>query len=334
MSVPLVDYNNSVPLYDYDASTLGSDENTADNGVLPYLNRLTYSVATGARILPMQEVAPNSSYQLEFLAPAFQCSEPRSSVQRFITQVLNYSSTLSGDTMSTGNVGEETNFGWLAFPPVSTFLNFVDQGGDIIGTGTLENNTKAFVRMCIVGADAGVFLQEYYGDGSGVQCEGINPSALQNDYSDPNAQIVNNGRLWFWTKAQTLDCTLKVTSFRANFSTNGGQQVIDSSYTFNYTDQPVFGSHFAIAQSISNVLTGGIRGFQGGLFSYKTSVAQTALLGALPVSNASDSTQSGLPSSVLTPAVIALARGKTVGELIEELSRNVSLSLFSASEIL
>ncbi|KAI5456671.1 hypothetical protein BGZ63DRAFT_408815 [Mariannaea sp. PMI_226] len=93
--------------------------------------------------------------------------------------------------------------------------------------------------------------------------------------------------------------------------------------------------YFPIANALANLLGRALRGFNAGILTYRTRVPETTIFGALKADpNSVVATDNGLAPNLLPPAITGLARNKSVGELIEELSRNVTLSLFSAEEIL
>lgn len=89
MNVPMVDFNDTSALYNQDANLLFSDINSADNGVMPFLNRLMASTASGSAILPSLAIAPAANYSLQFFAPSFQCGMAPPNVTAEIKAVLN-----------------------------------------------------------------------------------------------------------------------------------------------------------------------------------------------------------------------------------------------------
>ncbi|EHK24942.1 uncharacterized protein TRIVIDRAFT_31057 [Trichoderma virens Gv29-8] len=158
---------------------------------------------------------------------------------------------------------------------------------------------------------------------------------LQNVSSLEGYSQYNHGRLWVWAQNITYDCVLTDTEYSTRFFYSASEQVqrIDPEYGFKWTEEDLYGNYFYVADALSTLLGGAVRVFLKGVMSYKTRVADTAVFGALKV-DSTDNPSSGLLPKSLAPEARALARNKTVGELIEELSRNITLSLFSADQIL
>ncbi|KAK5996953.1 hypothetical protein PT974_02301 [Cladobotryum mycophilum] len=149
--------------------------------------------------------------------------------------------------------------------------------------------------------------------------------------------IFNHGRLWIWAQNVTYDCVLTDTEYNVHFyySASEGAQRIKPEYNFRWTEDDLYGSYFAIANAIANLLSGVMRGYRTGIMSYKTRMAETAVFSGLKASPGPyEAPSSRLSTLVLPPDIKALARNKSVGELVEELSRNVTLSLFSADKVL
>ena len=88
-------------------------------------------------------------------------------------------------------------------------------------------------------------------------------------------------------------------------------------------------SHYAITQAIANWLTGALQGYDKGLMTYSTRISQTALMGVFETTDG-DSSYGYLAKSLISDDLKKLTRNLTVDKLVEELSRNLTLSLFSA----
>lgn len=67
-----------------------------------------------------------------------------------------------------------------------------------------------------------------------------------------------------------------------------------------------------------------------GIVSIRTRIIQTSLYAALKTNGQDTASADGIAEAAIPAAEIALTRGLTMGQLIEELSRNLTLSLFSA----
>ncbi|KAK6065955.1 hypothetical protein SCUP234_12318 [Seiridium cupressi] len=174
-------------------------------------------------------------------------------------------------------------------------------------------------------------------------CEGIiippggsnslaNVSSIYDD-----ADYYNYRRTWVWAQNATYDCILTDTEYDVGFSYSLSEntQRVDPQYDFRWTGNDLYGSYFPIADAVANLLGGSVRGLFTGITSYKTRVSETAIFGALKADTSSQyATNSGPSPAILTSDIKDLAHNKSVGQLIEELSRNVTLSLFSADKIL
>lgn len=165
--------------------------------------------------------------------------------------------------------------------------------------------------------------------------------------------------LWVRHQKEDIACALHETKYRVSFqSTSTTPKMMLRSYeTLGAIRDPLL-SYLSITQSLVNLLTGAI-GFWSAeedceteqeihegkpnhaknytcevttsFTSVRTKIWSTLLVGALNLSNTTD-----LPGTYrddLTPSISsedkALARNLTLGPLIEELSRNLTLNLFS-----
>ncbi|KAK4059600.1 hypothetical protein Trihar35433_10647 [Trichoderma harzianum] len=117
------------------------------------------------------------------------------------------------------------------------------------------------------------------------------------------------------------------------YSTSEQAQRIDPEYSFKWTEEDVHGSYFYLADALATLLGGAVRVLEKGIMAYKTRVTDTAIFGALKAESTNNAS-SGLLPKLLAQDLSALARNKTVGELIEELSRNITLSVFNLDQIL
>ncbi|PKK48525.1 hypothetical protein CI102_7940 [Trichoderma harzianum] len=131
----------------------------------------------------------------------------------------------------------------------------------------------------------------------------------------------NHGRLWVSAQNVMYDCVLTDTEYSTRFfySTSEQAQRIDPEYSFKWTEEDVYDSYFYLADALATLLGGAVRVFGKGIMAFKTRVTDTAIFGALNV----ESTKYHSPD--LSPSV---------GELIEELSRNITLSVFSLDQML
>ncbi|KAK4221314.1 hypothetical protein QBC38DRAFT_504994 [Podospora fimiseda] len=350
MPVPSVNFSIVEPLYHWNMSNQQIDGAAATHdGITPYFNRLLSSTATSVQILPFKSVAPNSSYDLTFHEEA-------------IYLMANASYRVSfHDGLPPGNPSFETKLPWLAFAPhnvVFELLALAERGKAPLKTSKdVRLNFLNFARHCIV-VDPNSFkntsiIGKELGQMSEPVCEGIigfdpeNPENVTHEYVSaintaldlPRREPFNRGRLWIRVDNDTsYDCVLTDTEYttRFYFSSSEGMQRIDPNYNFKYTEEDLHGSYFGIANALSNYLTGAMRVFSrgSGMVPFRTRVTESAIFGALNFNPLPGTDAPGLSERVLTPEVRDLARNKTVGELVEELSRNLTLSLFSAERVL
>ncbi|KAL6808083.1 hypothetical protein J3E69DRAFT_378565 [Trichoderma sp. SZMC 28015] len=145
----------------------------------------------------------------------------------------------------------------------------------------------------------------------------------------------NYGRLWVSARNIMYDCVLTDTEYNTRFfySTSEQAQRIDPEYSFKWTEEDVHDSYFTLADALANLLGGAVRVIGKGIMTFKTHVTDTAIFDALNAES-TNNTGSDLLSKLPVQDSRALARNKTVGELIEELSRNITLSLFSLDQML
>ncbi|KAF3076700.1 hypothetical protein CFAM422_001044 [Trichoderma lentiforme] len=314
--VPVVNFSQVQPLYDYDSSVVGYDGQSTSNGITPYLSRIVSSTATSSQILPMNIGLANSTYNLTFHGPSFRCREPSSIIAEAINMTLNATGYISGP------------MAWLAFAPPTPILSRVADSKKRPLRGEWKT-FLAFVFSCIT--QPAMTFENLPKFDQLPLCEGIVGSHNDSTYRVPLQNVssviageYNHGRLWVSAQNIMYDCVLTDIKYSTRFfySTSEQAQRIDSEYSFKWTEEDVYDSYFYLADALATLLGGAVRILGKGIMAYKTRVADTAIFGALntePTNNTSSS---------------LLARNKTVGELIEELSRNITLSVFSLDQML
>lgn len=295
MNVPMVNYTNVSSLFFSDDSNVAVDVNTVDNGVSPFLSRLMAATASSLDILPMVAIAPAANYSLEFSAPSLSCVNAPDNITAVINRVVNYTSSLSG--------GFTISF--LAFTPQDEMLT--DSGVDYA-------HYQEFVNTCI-GGTSGI-------NGSVFYCDGM--AASQLNYTGSSAYI------WVKSDDDYYSCALEETLFNVTFNATGNLQTINHPYGFQYTGQSLKDGYYIHGQVMSNWLSGVLWGMFQGMASVRTRIIQTSLYAALKTNGQDTSTADGIAEPAIPAAEKALTRGLTMGQLIEELSRNLTLSLFSA----
>lgn len=310
MNVPMVDFSNTSAIYNKDENLLNVDINTADNGITPFLDRLMAGTASGTGILPTIAIAPAANYSLQFFAPSVQCVNAPPNVTAEIRAVLN------AKDADIGPDPDEIPF--IAFTPQIKML------------GAMQNNQtygdySNFFDSCV--ATSAMLTNTTNSKG----CDGM---AYYVDKMD-REYITFPAYVWVKANDNFLSCAVRDTQFNITFNATGNLQTINHPYKFEYTSQPLNDSHYVHGQIMSNWLSGVVFGFGTGIASYRTQITQTALYGALKTSrNATDTVSIGSLDDLAIPtADKALARNLTMGQLIEELSRNLTLSFFSADRL-
>ena len=130
------------------------------------------------------------------------------------------------------------------------------------------------------------------------------------------------------------------TIYTVQFSSNGVTQIVKQPLHFDWLDQANDTTSIALGQAIASLLTGVIcfvsikstDPLNAGLTllnSRRTRIVETALMGLIPNSMVGQVQQLREIASYDQ----ALTRNKSLSELIVELSRNQTLSLFSSSRL-
>ncbi|KAK8016601.1 hypothetical protein PG993_014790 [Apiospora rasikravindrae] len=140
---------------------------------------------------------------------------------------------------------------------------------------------------------------------------------------------------------ESIVCFVHNTTFKVQFAGLGRTQII-TTYTFEYHEAASDGISQALARAITTILNGAIGAAMSGpvahsgdsgassLITIKTRIMETALIGL--VSTAFKGAWGG-PIQDLAKEDKLLARNRTLATMIEELSRNQTLSLFSSERL-
>ncbi|KAL7788105.1 hypothetical protein V8C43DRAFT_288304 [Trichoderma afarasin] len=330
--VPVINFSLVQPLYDYNSSVVGYDGQSTSNGITPYLSRLVSTTATSLQILPMNIGLANSTYNLTFHGPSFRCREPSPIISEAIYMTLNATAFMSEGSLD--------SMAWLAFTPPTPILSRIADSKNT----PLREQWKAFLAFvfsCITQPAMSLGSLPQW-DTSLPLCEGIVGSYGNGTYRVPLQNVssiifgeYNHGRLWVSAQNIMYDCVLTDTEYSTRFfySTSEQAQRIDPEYSFKWTEEDVYGTYFYLADALATLLGGAVRVFDKGIMAYKTRVTDTAIFGALKAESTNNAS-SGLLPELLAQDLSALARNKSVGELIEELSRNLTLGVFSLGQVL
>lgn len=231
-----------------------------------------------------------------------------------------------------------TDMEWLAFTPTKMLRTIV---GNVNDTNPILNSwlnflnfTAAFIIPPI--ANKPVPEVDYIPFCKGIVTVVENATLESVSTEDPNWPDYNRGQIWIWAQNETYECILTDTAYDVRFSYSVSENVqrIDLTYGFEWTTKDLYGSYFPITNALADLLGGAIRGYYSGVLSYKTRVSETVIFSAFKANSDPWAGMSGLDLVLLSSDITALGRNKSVGELIEELSRNVTLSMFSADKIL
>ncbi|KAH7076758.1 hypothetical protein BKA63DRAFT_565135 [Paraphoma chrysanthemicola] len=277
------------------------------DGSSPLLARLTSAMASNMEISPMPAIAPNITYQHEFVGPSLKCENA------------------TGDRLEQTIAIWEDAAGQLT--PVGTplyvaYTLYEDADGKTDNTKNLTPGN--IVSQCVTGID---YDTCFFKDGPAL-----------------SAQIGD----------EAIVCWVHDTRFKVNFQTsNQTQAIANTEYEWlgvskeSSSQGPIFQK---ISGSLTILLGGAIAldmvGSDPSLRSVRTNILSTALLGPIAnaigqLKNVSTDPQVGGRAeevhyknfSALLGADMELAIDRTLADMIEELSRNQTLSLFSSDRL-
>lgn len=285
--------------------------------VSPLLDRITVSTASTSEILPMNAVVPNSSYAISYRGPSLKCGpastqkiDDRLSPAAAIGYLVNATSFKLGGQFD-GSLGSQGFPIYLAVTP--------DRSRAVLTSEHEDPNIKLWTQIaadCVVGVRPCTILQNRV-------------------YKDV---------LWVRQGNDSITCALHETNYHLSFETTGNTRRITAmEYELQGQIENSSTPYLPVAQSVVNLLTGTLGLITGtdvgcqvnchnitSMVSYRTRIWSTALIGALNLTEGVPFWIDPLsPIPDIPPEDRALTRGLTLSPLIEELSRNVTLSLFS-----
>ena len=316
-TVPTIDFNRNV-----------SFQNGTFCQVAPVMERLAASSAATEKPLPISISIPNSIYDIEFLGPSLQCSVPSDMNNLIFDGYVNvgkmldtvYNETLQRFQHPSGTRSVESGFAgaviYLAASP--TIIGLVRLGDLAGGKQSLE--VKSFTENCVVGTGSCIIMQD----------------------------AVYKDALWI-RHQQDIACVLRKTKYHVRFQSTDSIPNLSLNHYFplGVIDDPL-PSYRSITQSLVNLLTGAV-GFSTAKYcdtetvflsdcqneahfvSLGTKIWSTILVGALNLSeNTVPSKVYGSePPPLLSVEDKAMVKNLTLGALIEEFSRKLTLDLFS-----
>ncbi|PHH88918.1 hypothetical protein CDD83_6880 [Cordyceps sp. RAO-2017] len=320
-------YDTKVPVLDF--RNLSTYHLSYGNVVAPAVQRIVAMTSSAATIPPMRTtVASNASYTIRFYGPSLKCDPATGLTRQFIDNVANsvprFLNTAVGASMTIFPI-------YLVFAPA--FVPLANSGDARFPPNppnlTVWNYT-ALVERCIFGVSKSMCIESW--------------PLLPPYISFP-----------FLLRAQEerLACSIQNTSYVVTFRSDGDHQTTLHPSTFQWEGRvdllyPEYDGHSTrtnyslMAEALTSLLSGIVVKYRDGgdisfsLLNLQTQVMETALIGALNISQAISANwgpkdQDAYWSSRIAEQDRALARNMTLGPLVEELSRNVTLGLFSDS---
>lgn len=279
--------------------------------VSPLLMRVTSATASGGEILPMALTALNTSYTLQFDGPSLKCDNATGFMLKFIDIIQGEAVNVVG-----GSSGGQAIY--LSLTADSSYLELTSPETDYHNLSAW--NFSKMNEECLQGRGACPYQPHPEG----------HPSSYPLLVSLHDEKLV---------------CSLQNTTYNIRFSSSDTTQIISVThpYSFKWRGTANISSsdtaYVAAAQAVANLLNGAISQQRDGgstqqnsdsttnLTTIGTSIMQTLLIGTINPSN-DDGWGEDLPQ--FPEEDHALARGLPIGRLIEELSRNQTLSLFSS----
>ncbi|KAL8665075.1 MAG: hypothetical protein Q9168_007777 [Polycauliona sp. 1 TL-2023] len=306
-----------------------------DLQVAPVLKRLAASTGANGELVPDMPI-PNSSFNVDFLGPSLQCRTP-DQVLEPLDGPMKVSDMIWHIYNATAfRLGKEPRTRWKTLNTsgaAGAAVYIATSPSDLWTPGPM-GTSKMFeqvVQECVVGAGS----CEIMGDGT---------------YMDA---------LWIQHQDELIACALHETKYHVGFRLVGTtpKMILQGHEPLGTIRDPLR-SYLSLTQSLVDLLTGVI-GFQSteadcfnlneevqgrplydmnascatesSFLTIRTKIWSTLLVGALNLTYSAN-----LPGSYndmftrsISPEDRALARNLNLGPLIEELSRNLTLNLFS-----
>ena len=326
------------------SSNFGSDDTR--ESASSSINRLATNVVSGAEILPIPIFFANASYTSEFLGPSLRCQAPSNATIQKIDAAFD---AVAGNNSDVANA---VYAGFSPYTPAWEIWPFDENDSPVYN----PTNWSDFVQACLTG--------------QGGLCPFTTPaiSGRPCDATSGRCDIVDTSNaLWIRLGSTHLACSIELTNYTVNFDASNP---ITSLRNYNFAQH---GSFFAdsqeavgfisLTQSLLNV-------FQGSTYysislcaleeleedkcsttiMYETAITtiESTALGGLVLMEAGkqfhkiwstvnvhgqfEQPDAGPP--FVDPFQVVLSRNLSLAALIEEASRNLTLSLFSDSQYL
>jgi len=305
------------------------------------LDRLAPAVASQMDILSMAAVVPNSSYSMSFIGPSLRCESPSENVTRRIDEIFNQGPLLfPAPTFYHPNETITYTPHYIGFYPSAWASNDSYSIPGILNETAF--NASTFVDTCLRATNIH---------------NNFNPGQFNRHW----ILLCQDGYDYFWVRSRNsrYSCSIQETSYNITWEVSGDRQSVKQPFEWSYVrplpgaagpTDPTAYSYFSILNSIM--------GFVGGfiayvdletmitdndpndgdprkpcdtsncyqLYKFQDYAGYEARLSETSLMKASD--------FVLDPVYFPNdgsdePTNKTIGELIGELSRNLTLSLFS-----
>jgi hypothetical protein len=314
------------------------------------LTRLSKLVTSGVQIPPIQAYIADASYTLEVVGPSLQCGKPAADVIKNIDAVFE----ATGGSVQDNNRTVQQMAVYVAFTPFTpaTYSGRPWPLDDLGQTRANSSDWTSFVNLCLKGSRPECSL-------IGTTLYGI-PNNSTTGYGKT---IDTANALWLRFGDERLSCSVQKTRYRIDFDAHHPVTTLKS---YSYTQHGTFvanstddiGSIVAI-QPLIDILRGAT--YMSGRWCFlsqmqmtqcttsltyvtsQTSIHETALTAVVnekagEIWNktwevARNQGQGVLPPSDPIPSAdprdIPLTRNLSLSEVIEEMSRNLTLSYFS-----
>jgi hypothetical protein len=327
-----------------------------DLAVQAPLTRLSKLVTSGVQIPPVQPFSANTSYNLEILGPSLKCDTPSSDVVKNIDTIFEE----TGGSVNGRNRTVQQMAVYVAFTPFTprTYSSRAWPLDDLGQINTDRSNWTAFVNICL--------------KGSRPECSLLGPTLFgipDGSLGGFGKNIDTANALWVRFGDERLSCSVQKTLYRLDFD---ARHPFTALKNYSYIQQGVFeadspedvGSIVAI-QPLLDILRGST--YMSGRWcllsemqmtkcttslayiTSQTSIHETALTAMIyekagKIRNKTWEVARNMGQGVAPPETptipsvdprdVPLTRNLSFREVIEEMSRNVTLSYFSDARYL
>jgi hypothetical protein len=320
------------------------------------LTRLSKLVASGIQIPPVPAFIADTSYTLEIVGPSLQCGTPSSDVATNIDAIFE----ATGGHVSNNNGTKQQMAVYVAFTPFTpwTYSGRAWPLDDLGQTRTNSSDWSRFVEICLKGSQS--------------HCSLLGPTlaGIPDQSTEGHGKTIDTANaLWLRFGDVRLSCSVQKTLYRLEFDARNPLTALKS---YSYIQQGVFEADslenaglIVAIQPLLDILRGST--YMTGRWCFlsqmqmtkcttaltyvtsQTSIHETALTAMVyekagEIRNktwevarkqgqgVAEPKSDPIPSA--DPRDIPLTRNLTLREIIEEMSRNLTLSYFSDARYL